>query len=203
MSISVGEILKVVAVIQWLDGDIMQNVFSTVVSGSGGPFDEADIVDDMLEWVEEMYANIVTGVTDDVDGSEVRVYVYDPVDDDYDEIGSVAWVWNPSDTGEYLPRGVAGLINCKTTDPDVSGKKYIGGITEVGAVDGLIGNGMITLLSNFAVDWVTGFTGSTSSADFTPGVWSPTRTNFYAMSGSVIIPTIPAYQRRRKQGIGI
>ena len=95
MSISVGEILKVVAVIQWLDGDIMQNVFSTVVSGSGGPFDEADIVDDMLEWVEEMYANIVTGVTDDVDGSEVRVYVYDPVDDDYDEIGSVAWVWNP------------------------------------------------------------------------------------------------------------
>lgn len=203
MSITVGDVLKVVAVLQWVDGDIMQNVFNVIVAGSGGPYDDADVVDDMLEYVENMYAEIVTGVTDDLDGSEVRVYIRDFVDDDWDEVGSVPWVFNPSDTDEYLPRGVAGLINVKTSDPDVNGKKYIGGLTESGAVDGLVGNGLLVLYAAFAVEYVTLFAGTTSSADFMPGIWSPTRGNFFYMSGAIIIPAIPAYQRRRKQGVGI
>jgi len=203
MSITVGDVLKVVAIIGWLDGNIAQNVFSAVVSGSGGPYDEGDVTDDMLDWVEAMFANLTAHMSDNMDGSEVRVYVYDPVDDDYDEIGSTAWVWNPSQGIDNLPSGVAYLINCKTIDPDVNGKKYLAGGTENSSEAGLLSSTIITAMSAFAVDWVTGFTGATSTADFTPGVWSPTRTNFYPMSGDVIIPTIPAYQRRRKAGVGI
>lgn len=203
MSIQVGDILKVVAILQWLDGDIAQNVYNTVVSGAGGPYDESDVTDDMLEWVEDMQAPLVTSQSDEIDGSEVRVYVYDAVDDDWDEIGSTSWTYNPSNVGEQLPRGVAFLINCKTSDPDVNGKKYLPGGTESNVTDGLVNAGMLAAIAAYSVLWVGPFTGSTSSADFTPGVWSPTRTNFYQMTEQVITPTIPAYQRRRKRGVGI
>lgn len=203
MSITVGDILKVVAILNWVDGDVMQNVFNSVIGGTGGPFTDGDIVDDAEDWVGTMFANLVAGITNDLDGSEVRVYLYDAIDDDWDEVGSTSWTFNPTDAGEYLPRGVASLINCKTTDPDVNGKKYIGGQTEVAQDDGLWGSGHLTNLGLFADDWTDTFTGATSGASWVPGVWSPTNTNFYAMSGTYIIPTIPAYQRRRKRGVGI
>lgn len=203
MSITVGEILQIVAVLQWLDGDIMQNVYNAVVTGSGGPYDEDDVVDDMEDWMDDIYANLSGRMSDEVDGSEVRVYVYDPVDDDWDEIGTNAWGFNPTDAGEQQPRGIAALINCKTADPDVNGKKYFGGSTESSALDGIWAAAHLTALALVGIDWVTAFVGATSGADFTPGIWSPTRTNFYQMSGQVVIPTIPAYQRRRKQGVGI
>lgn len=203
MSLTIGDILKVVAVLQWTDGDIAQNVFTSVITGSGGPFDESDVVDDMLDWVEAMYLNIVDRVSDELDGSEVRVYVYDSVDEDYDEVGSAVWTFNPTDVNSQSPRGVAGLLNCKTSDPDVNGKKYLPGSTEAGVDEGLWSTAELVDYAAFAVDWVTGFVGATSGASFFPGVWSPTNLAYYSMSGTVIIPTIPAYQRRRKQGVGI
>lgn len=203
MSVGVGDILKVVAILSWLDSDVVQNVFNAVIGGSGGPFDEDDIVDDALDWVETMYANIVANGSDEIDGSEIRVYIYDPIDDDWDEIGSEAWVFNPSDTAEQLPRGVAALINAKTTNPDVNGKKYLGGLTEGSSVDGQWGAGPIAAFANFAADWLAPFVGAVSTADWIPGIWSPTRTNFFPSSLTAIIPTVAAYQRRRKRGVGI
>lgn len=203
MSITVGDILRVVAVMSWLDGDIAQNVFNAVITGTGGPYDDVDIVADALAWLGVMYANIVSQMSDEIDGSEVRVYVYDSADDDWDEVGSDAWVFDPSGTAEQLPRGVAQLINCKTLDPDISGKKYIPAGTEGIVVDGLYNTTAITNATAFGVDWVTAFVGATSGADWTPGIWSVVNTLLQPMSGALILPTIPAYQRRRKRGVGI
>jgi hypothetical protein len=198
----VGDVLKVVAILNWLDGEVVQNVFSAVIGGSG-PYDDADIVDDAVDWADTMYDNLITDLNDDIDGSEVRVYVYDPVDDDFDEVGTGAWSLNPTGTDAALPRGVASLINCKTLDPDVNGKKYIGGFGEDATGGGYLLTAFLTNVALFAADWVTPFTGAVSGATWTPGVWSPTRTNFYAMTGTVVIPNEPAYQRRRKRGVGI
>ena len=203
MTIPVGTILKVVAVMSWLDGDIMQNVFNATIGGSSGPYDEADIVADALAWLDVMYGNLTTTVSDECDGAEVRVYEYDPPEDDWDEIGSDAWTWNPTGTGEQLPRGVALLINARTLDADVSGKKYIGGLTEPSALDGIWWSTMLASAADYADDWIAPFTGATSTAPWVPVVWSPTKTQPWVFNGAVIIPTIPAYQRRRKQGVGI
>jgi hypothetical protein len=203
MTIPVGTILRVVAVLQWADGNIMQNVFNAVIAGTGGPYDEDDIVKDALTWVEAMYANLVSGMSASVDGSEIRVYEYDPPDDDWDEVGADAWIFSPTASGDYMPLGVAGLINAKSLDPDVSAKKYLGGLTESHGANGLLEAGQVTRYVDFAADWVTAFVGSDSAADWVPVVWSPTKLTPYFFTGTVIIPTIPAYQRRRKQGVGI
>jgi len=203
MSIQVGDVLRVVAILAWLDGDVAQNVFNAVIGGSGGPYDDDDIVADAKAWVNVMFANFSASMSDEIDGSEVRVYVYDSADDDWDEVGSDSWTFNPASANDQLPRGVAALINARTLDPDVSGKKYVMGMTE-GAVDnGLINSGEIGRLILFGEDWTTAFTGGTSAADWVPGIWSVKETNFHPTTGSLSIPTIPAYQRRRKQGVGI
>lgn len=202
MSIQVGDILRVVAIAAWLDGNLNMNVFNGVIGGTGGPYDDGDIVADALAWVNVIFANLTTSMSDELDGSEVAVYVYDSIDDDWDEVGTATWTFNPSSAGSQLPRGVASLINARTTDPDVQGKKYLGGLTEGSVDDGLWNSAHITVMGALADDWVDLFTGATSGASWVPGVWSPTRTNFFAFSGSHIIPTTPAYQRRRKRGVG-
>lgn len=203
MSITVGDVLRIVVTMVWLDGDLAQNIFNAVIAGTGGPFDDGDIVDDAVDWAQTMFANLTTFQSDEIDGSQVQVYIYDPVDDDWDEVGSASFPYNPTGAADQMPRGVAGLINAKTLDPDVSGKKYVAALMENNADHGLWSAGLITGLANFAADWTGLFTGGTSGASWVPGVWSQKQTNLRAMTGDVIIPSIPAYQRRRKQGVGV
>ena len=203
MSITDGTILRIVASMLWTDGNVVQNVFNAVVTGAGAPWDVQDIIDDAEAWMDNMYANITSNINDELDGNTVYVYEYDPVDDDWDEVGSNTWAWNPTSVGEQLPRAVAGLINYKTTDPDVSGKKYIAGLNEPNIDDGLWNSGTITNLLAFALDLVTPFIGGTSGATWSPGVWSVLGTVFKAAIDAYGTTTIPAYQRRRKRNIGI
>lgn len=203
MSITDGTILRVVASLLWTDGNVNQNVFNCVVTGGGSPWDEQDVIDDMEDWLDNMYANMTTTTSDEIDGNEVIVYEYDALDDDWDEVGSNAWVWNPTGSSEQLPRGVAGLVRLWTTDADVQGKKYLGGMVEDSLVDGLWLGSVITQLLAFAADWYAPFVGSASGATFTPGIWSVAGTVFKAAIDHIATSTIPAYQRRRKRNVGI
>lgn len=202
MTISTGDIIKVVATLVWLDGNIMQNVFNATVSGGGGPWADEDIVDDALAWINNMFANIVGSMSDECDGSQIQVYVRDPVGADWDEVGSNAWTFDPGSASDQIPRGAAGLITCRSDDPDVQGKKYLGGFTEASLTDGLVIPGLLTLMLAFAADWVTEFTGSVSAATWTPGIWSPTGSVIFDCQDSISASAIPAYQRRRKRGVG-
>lgn len=203
MTVAVNDILKVVASLIWSDGEINQNVFACQVTGGGGPFDDLDVVDDMLDWVENMYANMVTRGSDELDGSQIQVYKYDAVGDDFDEVGTNAWVFDPTSEAEQNPRGVAALITCQTTDPDVQGKKYLPGLTVDSLVDGLWSGVWLVQMLAFAADWVLPFVGAASSADFDPGIWSPTEKDIFLAVDSVSANGIPAYQRRRKNNVGV
>lgn len=203
MSITIGDILRVVAVAAWLDGDVLQNVFNAEIVGTGGPYDDEDIVDDAVDWMDDVFGAFNGQISDELDGAEVRVYKYDPGDDDWDEVGIESWGFNPINTDEQLPRGVALLVNLKSVDPDVSGKKYIGGLCEAQVQDGLWTAGEVARAVTFATLWLTPFAGVHSAADWDPGIWSVKNNSFFKASNTVIIPSIPAYQRRRKQGVGI
>lgn len=203
MSVAVNDILKVVASLIWLDGEINQNVFACQVTGGGGPFDDLDVVDDMLDWVENLYANLTTRCSDEIDGSQIQVYKYDAVGDDFDEVGTNAWVFNPSESGQQLPRGVAALTTCQTTDPDVQGKKYIPGLTTSSILDGLWSAAFLVQMLAYAADWITPFVGATAGADYDPGIWSPTEKDIFLAVDSISANGIPAYQRRRKNNVGV
>lgn len=203
MSVTTGDILKIVASMLWTDGNVVQNVYNAKITGAGGPWDDGDIVDDAEAWLDNMYANMTSNTSDELDGNEVLVYKYDVSGADWDEVGSQSWTWNPSNVNEELPRAVSGLVRLWTEDPDVQGKKYLPGLVETGATSGLWDSGIITALLALAADWYTPFTGGTSGATWTPGIWSVVGLLFQAAVDHFATTTIPAYQRRRKRNVGI
>ena len=203
MSVVTGDILRIVASILRDDGTINQNVFNAEVTGAGGPWDDTDIVDDAEAWLDNMYANLTTLFSDDLAGNEVLVYKYDDVNDDWDEVGSQSWTWAPSDSTDHLPSGIAALVRCWTTDPDVQGKKYLAGMTDASVLSGNIGSGVLTSMLGFGADWITAFAGGTSAATWTPGIWSVAGLIFKAAVDHYAANGIPAYQRRRKLNVGI
>lgn len=203
MTVPTGTILKVVASMVFDDGNIAQNVYNAVITGGGGPWDEADVVDDAVAWVDLLYTAVEAYAAASLQGSQVQVYEWDTVGLDWDEIGSDVWAWVGTSVTDEMPRGVAALLNAKTTDADVSGKKYVPGTVEGGATDGLWIAAYLLDLVDYGGLWVGGFVGGTSGADWNPGVWSVVDEALYDMSLTVVIPTIPAYQRRRKRGVGI
>lgn len=203
MTVVTGDILRIVASMLWTDGNVNQNVFNAQVTGGGGPWADSDIADDAEAWLDNMYANLTTTTTEELDGNSVTVYKWDSAGQDWDEVFSQSWSWNPSHAGEQLPRGTAPLINLWTEDPDVQGKKYIPGMVETLLVDGLYESTLITQLLAFGADWLTAFVGGTSAATWTPGVWSVVGLVFKAAVDHISTSTIPAYQRRRKRTVGI
>lgn len=203
MTIAADTVLRVVAQFLWVDGEVNQNVFNAKVSGAGAPWADQDIIDDAEAWLDNMYLNILSNMSDRIDGNQVLVYKYDAVGDDWDEVGTQAFTYNPTSATEYLPRGNAALINLKTTDPDVSGKKYIPGLVEGSVTDGLLGSSFVVNLAALAADWLTAFVGGTSGASWTPGIWSVVGKTFLPAIDHFVIPTIVAYQRRRKDNVGI
>lgn len=203
MTIVTGDILRVVASMLWLDGNVNQNVFNCLISGGGGPWVDQDVLDDAEAWLDNMYANLTAHTSDSLDGNEALVYKYDAVGLDWDEVGSNLWTWDPAAASDELPRGVAALVRLWTTDPDVQGKKYIPGMLEANTTDGLFGASLVTALLLFAADWVNPFVGATTGATFTPGVWSVVQSALLLGVSHVATSTIPAYQRRRKRNVGI
>lgn len=202
MTVPTGSILRVAVSLLFTDSNLAMNIFNAVVSGGGGPWDAEDIVDDAVAWMDDLYGNLTTAVTNTLDGSFITVYIWDTIDQDWDEVGAAAFTWNPTGATDSLPRGVAALINAKTVDPDVNGKKYLAGMVEAAADHGAWNGATITTLAAVAVDWIVGFVGGVSGADWQPGIWSPHNLVFKAMSGTYTIPTECAYQRRRKRGVG-
>lgn len=202
MTLTAGDIIRISVSLLFTDGNLAMNVFNALLSGGGGPWDGEDIVTDALTWIDEVYANLTTAATNTLDGSLLTVYVWDVAGQDWDEVSSDAFTWNPTGATDSLPRGVAALINVKTTDPDVNGKKYFAGMVEAAADHGAWNGATITTLAAVAVDWVTPFVGAVTGAGFAPGIWSPLNLAFYAMTGVYTIPTECAYQRRRKRGVG-
>lgn len=203
MTVVTGDILRIVASALWTDGNVVQNVYNAEVTGGSGPWDDTDIVDDAEAWLDNMYLNITANFSDQLDGNEVIVYKWDAADQDWDEVGSQSWTWNPANAADEEPRGVAALVRLWTVDPDVQGKKYIAGMCEDNVSGGLIGSGTLTTLLALAADWYLPFTGGTSGASWTPGIWSVVGLVFKAAVDHLAASAIPAYQRRRKRNVGI
>lgn len=201
MSITDGTILRIVATLLFPDSVIAQNVFHSVVT-TVGSYDEDDVVDDLGDYLQDVY-----GEWDDLgDGGiavdEYTVYEYDPIDQDFDEVGKGDVGLSGAVAGDMLPHAVCFLTQARTTDPDVNGRKYWGGLTELAQTEGLWLPVTATQMAILNAQWVSQHAGTLTGATFTMGVWSPTRSNFFAFNGNTTTSLIPAYQRRRKPGVG-
>lgn len=203
MAIPTGAILRVV--LAWImpDSVIAQNIFFTLFDNDGGSNDDADVVDDLTDWIEDIFSSLTSSISDQVDMSQIKVYIYDAVDQDWDEVGTGVPVFTATGATDMTPHGIAALIHAFTVNPDVTGSKYIAGISDASIVDSNVSGGVLSNLLLAGADWMVDFTGALTGSNFNPGVWSPTKVQFFEFQDKLIVNGQVAYQRRRKPGVGI
>ena len=104
-----------------------------------------------------------------------------------------------TDATDPVPHGVAGLVTGYTDYPKVRGRKFFPGIGEDQFTGSTLVAGLVTLLTNLAVEWMSdyGLGGTTYLVGMVP-----TSTGLLAEIIRATIPGFASYQRRRKPGVG-
>ncbi len=202
MSIASGTVLRVVASLLFPDNVIAQNVFNLVVTDLVTSDDEEDVVLDCVDYIEALYTAIRTVMFNGLESSDVKVYEFDPLDNDWDEVGTGANTITYTGAAEMVSHGVAAVVHMRTIDPDTQGTKYLGGFVESSYNASNIGAPTLTALAAFLVTWYTPFSGAATGGDFSPVVWSPTGTVARLARESGYVNGQVGYQRRRKPGVG-
>lgn len=202
MAVPTDAILRVVISLLAPESVIMQNVFYTLFKNTGGSDDEADVIDDLVDWAEDIYTNLNVYMDADVELSLLQVYLRDVVGGDWDEVGIGSLTDAFAGSVDMLPHGAAAVVHAKTTNPDRQGSKFFGGFSETAQNNSNLVGPLVTALIAAGADWVTDFVGAASGSTFDPGVWSPTDEVFYSFSGTIDISNYMGYQRRRKPGVG-
>lgn len=194
MSVGIGEIVQVTAEML-LAGQRVLNVFHAVcastTSDSGAVSDLCVQVDNLYKFVDDIMADDLTftqlSLKNITDGTDLGIHAWPTM---------VAGL-NGNDP---LPNGVAGLVTLSTAQSKVRGRKFLAGIAENLTSGSVFTGSTVLFLANFGVGLLTAFTGSTSGNLWVWGV--PTSTGGFQRFTAAQTTNIPAYQRRRKQGVG-
>lgn len=177
---------------------LAQRILSVYQFVSTDAVTDEDLMDDLTDRIEnDMYAELTTSLANNFVISNLEFKnLTDNTLIDVIPWGGAAF----SSAGELLPLGVAGLVTANTATPKVRGRKFIAGLTEGSCNDSLWDSALVTVLTDFAAAYVSGFIGAVSSSPWAPGVKSSTGP--FRPFTEAIVSNIPAYQRRRKQGVG-
>lgn len=165
---------------------------------SGGPLSNADLLDDIKNWVQTLYSLIDTIINVRNVLREVGVY-------NKTQAMLVGTTTGGTYTGGLAPdpaapQGVTGLAYFKTALPRVIPKKYIpspsaGSFSGVGKWD----TSYTTALTAFA-SWLMTVKGFTNGS-YRYGTYNDVLLQ-WVLPDVAVVPTTPAYQRRRKPGVG-
>jgi hypothetical protein len=119
-------------------------------------------------------------------------------------LGTRSWTLTspPSGSGEMLTPMDAAIVNLRTALPKVFGRKYISGIGETGAGDGVVTSAVVTALTSFATAMLSGFVNG--SVSYLPGVLSgkSSAANKFALFVGAVVNSVLGTQRRRRQNRG-
>lgn len=194
----VGDIIRVVAQLTMGVGVTIQNVYHLQVRSSGGAADGV-ILDDMGEYLEGIYSELLDRFPDDVIFDE---YTAQNITVDVD-FGAASWpsLVDGNNGGEPYAPGVAGLLRVRTNTPGREGRKFWGPFTEGDATSGLWTS---TTLSNLLDAGHAAYDpfNALSGVDYQPVIYD--RENEVPRDPVEIVATNnPAYQRRRRLGRGI
>lgn len=203
MALATDTILKVVVSMVLPESVVAQNIFWALFENTGSSADEDDVMDDLEDWIEGIYDNLLIKLDTEFSLDDIAVYRYDSGEDDFDEVGQASVTGVGLVNLDLLPHGAALVTNANTENSDVQGRKFWTGFTEGANNNGQVDSAIVANIVLAVSDWVSTFVGAATGSDFTPGVYSLTRKAFYPFNGDSTINLVWGYQRRRKPGVGI
>lgn len=159
---------------------------------------DEDAKEDLRTHLQDtVYPTILPSLADEL---EMQSLYFKNLTDNLD-LGQLAWTGDqPTSTGEPLPLGVAGLIVAPTALPKTRGRKFIAGVTEGSCNGSLWDSSLVTAMTNFGAAYISAFLGASNDDPWQPGVSD--KNGVFRPFIEALVTNIPAYQRRRKQGVG-
>lgn len=200
MTITDGQILKIAQEINMPDSVIAINIFY-LNADFVAPQTDDDVVLACESYIEGLFANVSGQVTDLIDLGDMAVYVYNSVLDQWDNIGSETPAVTFTNATDMLPHGVCGMVRAYSVNTRSIARKYLAGFCEDQQENGTWLAAAITAMANFGNSWTTRETISVDN-DLEPAVFSQALRTGYRLTGVEVVLSEPAYQRRRRPGVG-
>lgn len=190
-----NDILRIAAK-QRLQGQEVMNVYHLFLT-DGAP--DWQVADDCVGWVSTVHNYHAQMASDALTFTSIEVY------NETAETFLGEYPYNALTDGNLsqdpLPNGVAGLITFPTALAKTRGRKFYAGLSELLTTQGLFVGIALTQLTNIAGFALLPYLGVFSGSYLVPGV--RTSTGGFQVFTAALLSNIPAYQRRRKQGVGV
>lgn len=191
-----GDVVRIVAQMTHNAGsDILQNVYHAQYSGPTTT--ELNFHQQMDDWLEDAYDNLLAQLPDDVEFDTITTFNVTQGRPMY----TLAWptLTAGNNLGDYLPAQIAPLAKFTTFAPKSQGRKYLPFLAETASTGGILEAAALAAVSAFASHLITGF-----SVDFGTAVlgnWNPTLARFAEWVGAIVDEVVRT-QRRRVPGVG-
>lgn len=200
MSVADNSILRVAAHFLLSNASDIVNVYHYVMD-STGDVSEANVLTDLLALIQGLMGNLTNYYNDDVSLDEIEVWVRNTTLDRWDYVGSTDGSWAGTvATDQYLPSGVCPLVTADSSDAHAKGRKYLPPPDEGNLSSGLWITNLMNVLGDYLDDYTSTYIGT--YAEWAAGIWQETPGTFAQFSGTGKTTNVPAYQRRRKLGVG-
>lgn len=179
------------------------NVFQAVlVQSTPHAIADLDVLTDMGAWITRVLDPMQPHIVVSVDVEDCNVYK--KVGPLWNLVGPAPVIFEGLSNGDPLPSGVAALMVAYTDTSKVMGKKYLPGLSEVAQTAGLWVGPVLAAMLQSCLEWVDHFAAlSDPTSEWYPGVWSLKAVGFRIFAAHIAARDIPAYQRRRKEGVGV
>lgn len=203
MSIAEGTIIKIAQNYLLPDEQTAVNVYWAEVNNNAGPGDlaDADVLVAVSNWLDLLYAEVVATMADVVISTICEVWTVNEVTGDLTPVGDEATTWDGTSVNDPLPNGVSAICSMKTSETDVTGRKFLAGYHDTAADDNNLITTALVRLVDFALYWATQYVDA-NDVVLDPGVYSTALASFFGATGTIIANAIVGYQRRRKPGVG-
>lgn len=200
MSIDAGAILRAAISFAVANASDIVNVYHLVMTGEDD-VSNAQAVLDCKDYIINIMNQISALYPDALTVNDVQVWSLNFTTFEWESIGSTGSIWTGSQgTVEYLPAQVGPLFRANTTNAKSKGRKYLPPVTEAAVSEGILTAATLSTLGDALAEYIDSYV--SGARTYTPGVWSPTDTVFYAFSGPAVVGSLPGTQRRRKEGVG-
>ena len=163
---------------------------------------DPEVLQALVDWITNDWATTwdsLAGTSSEL--TSVEVSVVNPDGTTNRTIGSQNINHAGSVAGASTPGGVAGYLQANTAIPKTRGRKFVPFLADNSVTAGYLASGALGPMAALLTDYLTNVPYNTVDV-LGPGVLSRTLLQFVPFNNSGTYTDVPAYQRRRKPGVG-
>lgn len=203
MTVTNGDVIKLVVEAVLGDGTIVQNVYYLLAQLAAGQADQS-VLNALETYVEAAYAEVISYLSDTV--------TFNPITADIIEWDGTKWETTyhigtedidtaPAVVTEPLPNQIAPFATFNTERPKSKGRKFLFGFVEAASDGSFLISACTTAMAAFAAEVITTIVLGPLN-ELTPGIVRKGVDLFLEFS-SAVVTNVVGTQRRRRPGVGI